>query len=257
MEDRTPLAGSVRGTNKGGYTIDLGGRRAFCPHSQMDLFRVEDPDAMVGLDLTFRIIELSEDGRNIVLSRRAVLEEEREQKASKTRATLAVGDVLEGKVTRLAPFGAFVDLGGLEGLVHVSQISHQRIESPNSLLKVGQEVKVQVLEIQNLGEGRRERISLSMKALATDPWPESARQFEVGQETDGKVTRLTNFGAFVELQPGVEGLVHISELSTRRVFHPREIVQEGQEIPVRVLNIDLDRRRISLSLKQSTRWDGE
>jgi small subunit ribosomal protein S1 len=256
-QDQTPLAGIVRGTNRGGYTIDLGGRRAFCPHSQMDLHRVEDPQSFVGLELPFRIIELSEEGKNIVLSRRAVLEADRREVAAETRSSLAVGDVREGTVTRLVPFGAFVDLGGVEGLVHISQISHQRVEKPESILKAGQKVKVKVLEMQNLGESRRERISLSMKALATDPWPASAEKIKVGDELIGRVTRLTNFGAFVEILPGIEGLVHISELSYRRVLHPREVVSENQEIPVRILDVDLDRRRISLSLKQSTQWEDQ
>lgn len=255
--DRTPVEGTVKQTNKGGFTVDLAGMRAFCPFSQIDLYRVEHPESFIGRKLPFRIIELSESGRNIVVSRRILLQEEREGLATETRQNLGLGDVIEGKVTRLAPFGAFVDIGGLEGLVHISQISHRRVQDTASVLRVGQEVKVKVLEIQNLGEGRRERISLSMKALTADPWPESAKELQVGSEVTGTVTRLTDFGAFVELKPGVEGLVHISELANHRILHPRDVVQEGQEIPVRILDVDLNRRRISLSLKQSTQWEGD
>jgi len=255
--DRTPVEGTVKQTNKGGFTVDLAGMRAFCPFSQIDLYRVENPESFIGRKLPFRIIELSESGRNIVVSRRILLQEEREGIAAETRQNLGLGDVIEGKVTRLAPFGAFVDIGGLEGLVHISQISHRRVQDTASVLRVGQEIKVKVLEIQNLGEGRRERISLSMKALTDDPWPESAQELQVGSEVTGTVTRLTDFGAFVELKPGVEGLVHISELANRRILHPRDVVQEGQELPVRILDVDLNRRRISLSLKQSTQWEGD
>ena len=164
---------------------------------------------------------------------------------------------LEGVVTRLVPFGAFVDIGGIEGLVHISQISHQRVGDPSDVLKEGQTVKVKVLEIQNLGMGRSERISLSIKALATDPWPETASSMVPGQDVTGRVTRLVDFGVFVELMPGVEGLIHISELANRRVIHPREVLNEDEEINVRVLDVDLDRRRISLSRKQASDYEGD
>jgi len=255
--DRTPLTGTVRQTNKGGFTVDLGGFRAFCPYSQIDVRRIHDAESFVGRELKFRILELADGGRNIVISRRAILQEEREEIAAQTRDSLTLGDVLEGTVTRLAPFGAFVDIGGVEGLVHISQISYRRIQDAADVLKEGDQVKVKVLEIQNLGQGRQERISLSMKALAEDPWPAAAGDLQVGSEVDGKVTRLTDFGAFVELLPGIEGLIHISEMANRRIIHPREILMEDQEVPVRILDVDLDRRRISLSLKQSTRWEGD
>lgn len=251
FQDNTPLSGTVRETNKGGFTVDLGGRRAFCPYSQIDLRRVENPDGFVGQAYSFRIIELSADGRNIVLSRRAILQEERDSAATATRESLSIEDVREGTVTRLVPFGAFVDIGGVEGLVHISQISHQRIPDPAAVLKTGQEVKVMVLDIQNLGQGRKERISLSLKALAEDPWPATAKQLQIGTSVPGRVTRLADFGAFVELQPGVEGLIHISELAPHRLFHPQEVVAAGDEITVRILDIDLDRQRISLSLKET------
>ncbi len=155
------------------------------------------------------------------------------------------------------PFGAFIDIGGVEGLVHISQISHQRVANPADVLREGQPVKVKVLEIQNLGGGRNERISLSIKALASDPWPATASSLAPGTDVAGRVTRLVDFGVFVELQPGIEGLIHISELANRRIVHPREVVNEDEEIMVRVLDVDLGRRRISLSRKQAGGYDGD
>lgn len=252
-----PIEGKITGTNKGGFTVSLGGLRGFCPFSQMDLRRIEDPEPYLNSTQRFRVLEISPDGRNIVLSRRALLQQEREEQANATRARLEPGAVLTGHVTRLMPYGAFVDIGGLEGLVHISQISHQRLSDPSDLLQQGQEVKVEVVEIQNPGQGRRERISLSMKTLAEDPWPAAAGSFQLGEDHPGKVVRLVDFGAFVEIAPGVEGLVHVSELSERRLLHPREVIGEGDEITVRVLEIDLNRRRISLSRKQAGDYAGD
>jgi small subunit ribosomal protein S1 len=251
----TPIEGKVGQTNKGGFSVDLGGVRAFCPFSQIDVRRADNPDEFVGHSYKFKILELSEDGRNVVVSRRALLQAERDAQATTTRANIALGDVMEGVVTRLVPFGAFVDLGGIEGLVHISQISHQRVGDPSDVLREGQQVKVKVLELQNLGMGRSERISLSMKALASDPWPETAGNVTPGTDVTGKVTRLVDFGVFVQLQPGVEGLIHISELANRRIIHPREVLNENDEITVRILDVDLDRRRISLSRRQAADYD--
>lgn len=253
----TPVEGKVGQTNKGGFSIDLGGVRAFCPFSQIDVRRIDDPTEFVGRSFQFKILELSDDGKNVVVSRRALVELARREQADTTRSTLQLGDELTGQVTRLVPFGAFVDIGGIEGLVHISQISHQRVNDPADVLKEGQEVKVKVLEIQNLGEGRSERISLSIKALAQDPWPASTTALVPGNDVQGQVTRLVDFGVFVELLPGVEGLIHISELANRRVVHPREIVNEGEEVSVRILDVDLNRRRISLSLRQSAEYDDD
>jgi len=253
----TPVEGKITATNKGGFTVDLGGQRGFCPFSQMDLRRVEDPEPYVGTSQRFLVLEISPDGRNIVLSRRALLQRERDEKASSTRSELQPGAVFEGEVTRLMPYGAFVDIGGVEGLVHISQISHARISDPTDVLHEGQTVRVEVVEIQNKGEGRRERISLSMKTLADDPWPAEAGGLEPGSDVTGKVTRLVDFGAFVQLLPGIEGLVHISELSERRLLHPREVLNEGDEVTVRVLEVDLNRRRISLSRRQAGDYAGE
>ena len=251
-----PVEGKVAGTNKGGFTVELGGLRGFCPFSQMDLRRIEDPQPFIGTTRRFKLLEISQDGRNIVLSRRALLQQEREEKARAVRETLGPGSVLSGTVSRLMPYGAFVDLGGLEGLIHISQISHQRLSDPSEQLQVGQEIKVEVIEIQHAGQGKRERISLSMKSLTEDPWPAQAASIAIGEDRPGKITRLTDFGVFVELLPGVEGLVHISELSDRRLLHPREVVNEGDEITVRIIDMDLNRRRISLSRRQAGDFTG-
>ncbi len=247
----TPVLGKVQDTNKGGFSVDLSGLRAFCPYSQIALHRVDDPSEFLDQSMEFKILELSEDNRNIVVSRRAILEQQRESVGAVTRASLAVGDELEGTVTRLMPFGAFVDIGGVEGLVHISQISHSRIDDPATVLQEGQTLRVKVIELQNLGEGKQERISLSLKALADDPWPAAATALAIGSHVPGVVTRLADFGAFVELAPGVDGLVHISEMADRRIIHPREICSEGDQVMVRVLNVDMDRHRISLSMRQA------
>lgn len=253
----TPVRGKVGETNKGGFSVDLGGVRAFCPFSQIDIRRADDPAVFVGREFDFRVLEYAEDGRNIVVSRRALLQAKRETAADETRATLKLGDARDGTVSRLVPFGAFVDIGGIEGLVHISQISHQRVGHPGDVLKEGQPVRVKVLEIQNLGQGRSERISLSMKVLATDPWPETAAAMVPGTDRSGRVTRLVDFGVFVELEAGVEGLIHISELANRRIIHPREVVNEDEVISVRILDVDVDRRRISLSRRQAADYEGD
>jgi small subunit ribosomal protein S1 len=256
-EAGTPIEGKVGETNKGGFSIDLGGVRAFCPFSQIDVRRADDPSIFVGQTYKFKILELSEDQRNVVVSRRALLQASRDEQGTETRNGLELGMALEGIVTRLVPFGAFVDIGGVEGLVHISQISFQRVGDPSDVLQEGQTVKVKIMEIQNLGQGRSERISLSIKALASDPWPDTAESLAPGTDVKGLVTRLVDFGVFVELLPGIEGLIHISELANRRIIHPREVVNEDETITVRVLDVDLDRRRISLSLRQTSEYDGD
>lgn len=253
----TPVEGKVGETNKGGFSISLSGVRAFCPFSQIDLRRADDPSLFVGKTYKFKIVELSDDGRNVVVSRRAYLQEHRDTEATRTRQSLSLGDTRDGTVTRLVPFGAFIDIGGVEGLVHISQISHQRVANPADVLREGQAVKVKVLEIQNLGGGRNERISLSIKALASDPWPSTASSLQPNTDVTGRVTRLVDFGVFVELLPGIEGLIHISELANRRIVHPREVVNEDEEITVRVVDVDVSRRRISLSRKQAADYDGD
>lgn len=252
QEAGLPVEGRVTGVNKGGVEVDLSGRRAFCPVSQIDLGFCENPAAHVGARYSFRIQEIRDRGRNIVVSRRVLLEEERRKLARETLERLAPGMALEGKVVRLAPFGAFVDLGGVEGMLHVSEIAHYRVTDPSAVLTVGQPVKVAVLSV-DLGAGGSEakpRISLSMKALEPSPW-EKGFSFREGEVLQGKVSRIADFGAFVELLPGVEGLVHVSEITYQRIRHPSQVLAVGQEVAVRVLEIDPGRRRISLSMKEA------
>src|SRR5215210_2347335 len=247
-----PVEGIVSGINKGGAEVQVRGMRAFCPLSQLDLRYVEDPAQFVGQRLAFRVTQF-EDGRtrpNIVLSRRAILEEEQKSRAAEVRSRIQVGSVVTGKVTSLASYGAFVDLGGLEGMLHVSEIGYSRLAHPKEVLNVGDEVEVQVIKIEKgKDEKKPERISLSRRSLETDPWKEAASSFPDGAEVPGKVMRMESFGAFVEIAPGVEGLLHISEIGGgRRLNHPREALQQGQEIQVRVLNVDSGKRRISLGM---------
>ncbi|MBL9017577.1 MAG: S1 RNA-binding domain-containing protein, partial [Myxococcales bacterium] len=207
-----PVDGTVTEVVKGGVSVDVAGVRGFCPASQLDARFVEDVGVFVGRKLTFKITRY--EPRNLVLSRRAIVEEENERRAAETRKKLEVGAVLKGKVVGFKPFGAFVDLGGIEGMLHVSELGHSRVAKPEDVLAMGQEVEVAVLKIEPGEKGQR--IALSLKALATDPWQEAATGFTVGQRVKGTVTRLLAFGAFVEIAPGVEGLVHISELGAGR-----------------------------------------
>src|SRR5947208_3254043 len=228
---------------------------AFCPLPQLDLRYVENPQQFVGQKLMFKVNRLEEGNRggrgpNIVLSRRQLLEEEQQSRAAETRDKLQVGAVLHGKVTSLTNYGAFIDLGGIEGMLHVSEIGHTRTTHPQDVFAVGDEVEVQVIKIEKgKDEKRPERISLSRRSLQSDPWNEAASRFTEGMEVPGRVMRTETFGAFVELAPGLEGLVHISEMGAgRRLNHSREAVQPGQEVQVRVLGVDTARRRISLSM---------
>jgi small subunit ribosomal protein S1 len=233
--------------------VTVSGLRAFCPISQLDARYVEDAAAWVGQRLSFRITRFEQGrgrGPNIVLSRRTLLEEEARKKAAEARALLEVGKVVRGTVTSLTSYGAFVDLGGIEGLLHVSEIGHGRVEHPQDVLAVGQQLEVEVTRIEPpKGDKTQERISLSRRALLADPWEQQAGRLTPGTRHPGKVVRLETFGAFVELTPGVEGLLHVSELGgEQRLRHPREAVQPGDELEVTVTAVDLERRRISLSL---------
>jgi small subunit ribosomal protein S1 len=251
LESGLPVEGVVTAINKGGAEVQVSGMRAFCPLSQLDLRYVENPQQFIGQRLTFRVsrIEPGKTRPNIVLSRRSLLEEEAESKASDTRSRLQVGTVLKGKVTSLTSYGAFVDLGGLEGMLHVSEIGYSRLAHPGEVLQVGEEVEVQIIKVEKGKDERRPRISLSRRALERDPWHDVADQYPEGTEMTGKVMRMESFGAFVEIAPGIEGLVHISEMgANRRLNHARDAVQAGQEVQVRVLGVDPGKRRISLSM---------
>lgn len=249
-----PVEGLVTEVVKGGVAVDVAGVRGFCPASQIDVRFVDDLATYIGQKLLFRITRY--EPRNLVLSRRALLEEDNAKLAVETRKKIEPGAVLRGKVVGFKPFGAFIDLGGIEGMLHVSELGYARVEKPEDMLSLGQEVDVAVLRIEPGDKG--ERISLSLKALASDPWRETAATLVEGARVKGKITRLQPFGAFVELAPAVEGLVHISELGAgRRINHPKEVVSVGQEIEAVVLSIDLERHRIGLSMASSTDGNAE
>jgi small subunit ribosomal protein S1 len=248
-ENLIPVEGRVSKVIKGGFEVDLSGIRAFCPLGQIGLSFCEKPEEHVGARYPFRIIEIKEKGKNIIVSRRVLLEEEQEKKSKETLARLKPDLECEGKVTRLMDFGAFVDIGGIEGMVHVSEISHARINHPSEVLKPGQQVKVKVMKIEQ-DKGDRQRIALSMKALEPDPW-EKGLGFQEGEIIRGKVSRLADFGAFVEVAPGVDGLVHISEISYERIPHPNRLLHEGDMVDVMVMGIDHPAHRISLSVKEA------
>jgi small subunit ribosomal protein S1 len=249
-----PVDGVITEVVKGGVAVDVAGVRGFCPASQLDVRFIDDLATYIGQRLTFRITRY--EPRNLVLSRRVLLEEENAKRATETRKKLEPGAVLRGKVVGFKPFGAFVDLGGIEGMLHVSELGYARVERPEDMLSLGQEVDVAVLKIEPGEKG--ERISLSLKALANDPWRDTAAALTEGARVRGKITRLQPFGAFIEIAPGVEGLVHISELGAgRRINHPREVVSAGQDVEAVVLSVDHERRRIALSLASSSDGSAE
>ena len=237
----------VTGTNKNktGLTIEVNGIKGFLPASQLDLYRVEDLDQYLNQRLKVQVVELSPEERNLIVSRRAILERERAQKAEQLWTTIQEGQVLRGVVKSIKPFGAFVDLGGADGLIPVSEFSWQRINDLNEFVKIGQAVEVLVSRVDR--EARK--IGLSVKQLTTSPFDEFATRVKSGARMTGKVTRIADFGSFVELEPGIEGLIHVSELSTQRIRRVRDVVQEGQSVEVEVLSVDPASRRIGLSLK--------
>jgi small subunit ribosomal protein S1 len=240
------VTGTVIEVVKGGLILDIG-LRGFLPASLVEMRRVRDLQPYVGKELEAKIIELDKNRNNVVLSRRAWLEQTQSEVRQTFLTTLQKGQVRSGVVSSIVNFGAFVDLGGVDGLVHVSELSWKHIDHPSEVVEVGQEVTVEVLDV----DMDRERVSLSLKATQEDPWQQFARTHQIGQVVPGKVTKLVPFGAFVRVDEGIEGLVHISELAERHVEIPEQVVQVGDEIFVKVIDIDLDRRRISLSLKQA------
>jgi small subunit ribosomal protein S1 len=256
-----PVEGLVIAVNKGGLEVAVGEVRAFCPSSQVDVRFVGKLDQFVGEKLMFRVTEVRE--RNVVLSRRALLEEELKGKASELKKELQPGKVLKGQVTGVRDFGAFVDLGGLEGMVPVSEMSHQRVQHPSDVVKVGDEVEVEVLRFEPAQPDspdkakQKDRITLSLRARQEDPWKAALEELKEGTRTKGKVVRLQAFGAFVELRPGVDGLLHVSALSDRRIAHPRDVVKVGDEVEVLVEKTDLAEKRISLRLIKDGNVVGE
>jgi small subunit ribosomal protein S1 len=239
-----PVEGKVAAVIKGGYEVTVAGLRTFCPFSQMDVRRAESPEDYVGRVLEFRISRYGESGRNIVLSRRQLLEERAAVEAEETRRKIVPGAVLPGTVSSLADFGAFIDLGGVQGLVPISEISHSRVARPGDRLRVGEPVTVKVLKVDE----EKGRVSLSLKALDGDPWAAVPGRLRERQVVRGRLVRATEFGIFVELLPGVDGLLHVSEIPRSRAGALREAVAAGAEVPVIVLGIDSGKRRISLAL---------
>ncbi|AUS77632.1 30S ribosomal protein S1 [Actinoalloteichus sp. AHMU CJ021] len=245
-EKDEPVKGTVIEVVKGGLILDIG-LRGFLPASLVEMRRVRDLQPYVSRELEAKIIELDKNRNNVVLSRRAWLEQTQSEVRSEFLNQLQKGQVRKGVVSSIVNFGAFVDLGGVDGLVHVSELSWKHIDHPSEVVEVGQEVTVEVLDV----DMERERVSLSLKATQEDPWRQFARTHAIGQIVPGKVTKLVPFGAFVRVDEGIEGLVHISELAERHVEVPEQVVQVGNEVMVKVIDIDLERRRISLSLKQA------
>ena len=254
FENTERVTGSIFGRVKGGFTVDLSGAVAFLPGSQVDIRPVRDVSPLMGTPQPFMILKMDRGRGNIVVSRRAVLEETRAAERTELVANLQEGQVLQGVVKNITDYGAFVDLGGVDGLLHVTDISWRRINHPSETLQVGQTVQVQVIRFNP----ETQRISLGMKQLEADPWDAVEAKYPVGSKFTGRVTNITDYGAFVELEAGIEGLVHVSEMSwTKKNVHPGKIVSTSQEVEVVVLDVDPNKRRISLGLKQTMEnpWD--
>jgi small subunit ribosomal protein S1 len=246
-----PVEGLVEKEIKGGYEVKLAGTaRAFCPFSQMSLRRVDNPESIIGTRLAFRITDYSEKGRNIVVSRRVLLEEEQRRLKEEAQAAISEGMTVAGTVTSLRDFGAFVDIGGLEGLIPISEVGWSRVKDVREVLSVGQQVQVVVKAIDR----EKERVSLSLKDTLPDPWEQVARMYPEGSFHTGSVARLAPFGAFVTLSDGVDGLIHISRLGAgKRINHPREVLKEGETVEVKVESLDSANRRLSLALAGTAR----
>jgi small subunit ribosomal protein S1 len=244
-ETGEPIIGRVIEVVKGGLILDLG-VRGFLPASLVDIRRVHDLDEFLGKELRAKVIELNRSRNNVVLSRRAVLEDERKEMRQAILDRLNPGDVVDGQISNIVDFGAFVDLDGMDGLIHISELSWRHVNHPSEVLEIGQDVKVKVLDIDR----ERQRISLGLKQTQSDPWQQVVEAYGEGDVVEGRVTKVVTFGAFVEILPGVEGLVHISELAQHHVENPREVVSQGDVVNVKVIEIDADRRRLSLSLKR-------
>jgi small subunit ribosomal protein S1 len=248
------VEGAIFGRVKGGFTVDLGGAVAFLPGSQVDVRPVRDAGPLMGLKQPFQILKMDRRRGNIVVSRRAILEESRAEQRAEIIAKLAEGQVIDGVVKNITEYGAFVDLGGVDGLLHVTDMAWRRVNHPSEILSIGETLKVQVIKINK----ETHRISLGIKQLQADPWDAVEANFPIGSVHKGRVTNITDYGAFVELEPGVEGLVHVSEMSwTKKNVHPGKIVSTSQEVEVMVLEIDSAKRRVSLGLKQTMRnpWE--
>src|SRR5216117_1606274 len=244
-ESGEAVVGKVIEVVKGGLILDLG-VRGFLPASLVDIRRVQDLDEFLGKELRCKVIELNRSRNNVVLSRRAVLEDERKETRQAILDRLNPGDVVDGQISNIVDFGAFVDLDGMDGLIHISELSWSHVNHPSEILEIGQDVKVKVLDIDR----ERQRISLGLKQTQSDPWQQVVETYHEGDTVEGKVTKVVTFGAFIEILPGVEGLVHISELAQHHVENPREVVSQGDLVSAKIIEVDAERRRLSLSLKR-------
>jgi small subunit ribosomal protein S1 len=248
FEKNEKVEGVIFNQVKGGFTVDLDGAVAFLPRSQVDIRPVRDVGPLMNMPQPFQILKMDRRRGNIVVSRRTVLEESRAEQRHEIVANLAEGQVIDGTVKNLTDYGAFVDLGGIDGLLHVTDIAWRRVNHPSEVLSIGQQVKVRIIKINH----ETHRISLGMKQLQEDPWSNIEARYQVGQKLRGRVTNIADYGAFVELEPGIEGLIHVSEMSwTKKNVHPGKIVSTSQEVEVQVLEVDASKRRISLGLKQT------
>jgi len=253
-ETEERVEGAIFGRVKGGFTVDLGGAVAFLPGSQIDVRPVRDVGPLMGVPQPFQILKMDRRRGNIVVSRRAVLEESRAEQRAEIVAKLTEGDVVDGVVKNVTDYGAFVDLGGVDGLLHVTDMAWRRVNHPSEILTIGETIKVQVIRVNK----ETQRISLGMKQLMADPWESVESKYPLQTKFTGRITNITDYGAFVELEPGVEGLVHVSEMSwTKKNAHPGKIVSTSQEVEVMVLDVDPTKRRVSLGLKQcmANPWD--
>ena len=247
LEDNGVITGTITRRIKGGYTVDLGGVEAFLPGSHVDLRPVPDMDALVNQNYEFRVLKINRRRSNVIVSRRVLLEEERDAKRGKLLQELAEGQIVKGKAKNITEYGVFVDLGGLDGLLHITDMSWKRIRHPREMVSLGQELELKVLSFDK----DNQKVSLGLKQLVPDPWQDITARFPEGSHHTGKVTNLVDYGVFVELEPGVEGLVHISEMSwTRKLRHPSQMVHQGDEVEVVILGVDSEKKRISLGMKQ-------
>src|SRR5437763_5810819 len=244
-ENRLPVEAKVAARNKGGFDVNIGGLRAFCPLSQIALGKIDNPDQFIGQTYEFRVTELSDDGRRIVVSRAALLKEAAAQRAEETRKAIVPGAELTGTIKTITPFGAFVDLGGVDGLLHVPEMSRRRVNNPNEVVAVGQQVRVKVIKVENGGK----RISLSMKDQEPDPWGDVADRYPAGAQFNGRIVRSTDFGLFVEIEPGVDGLVHYSQLPFG-VKQGDPSIAIGTNVTGWVREVDPSKKRLSLSLRE-------
>ena len=247
QENNEIIKGRIMRRIKGGYTVDIGGVEAFLPGSHVDLRPVPDMDALVNQEFEFRVLKINRHRSNVIVSRRVLLEEERDSKRKKLLETLAEGQIVHGKAKNITEYGVFVDLGGLDGLLHITDMSWKRIRHPKEMVSLGQDLTLKVLSFDR----ENCKVSLGLKQLVPDPWENITERFPIGTTVKGKVTNLVDYGAFVELEPGVEGLVHISEMSwTRKLRHPSQLIHTGDEVEVVILGVDFDKKRISLGMKQ-------